>query len=218
MGTIVILTACYAAESQPKDKSNPTSQPSTLSDGQTRGVLPDDLVEPEYTGYRIQPGDRVSITVWDLQGAKTSTTQTPVVSDTGLVNLLVVKDPISLNGLTEMQAEKAIIKVYRDASLIENAMVSVNVIEPHATSFAIVGAVTHAGQFSIPDPKFRLLNAIAMAGGTVGDVRRIVVLRQGSSRGAATAIEILAGKLLSGDPRLNIVIRPHDTVVVDPSK
>jgi protein involved in polysaccharide export with SLBB domain len=214
LATIVVLTACYAAESHSKDKTNPTSQPSALVGGQTRGVLPDDLIEPEYTGYRIQPGDRLSITVWNFEAPSKPTMRTTVVSEAGQVNLLMIKNPISVNGLTEMEAEKAVIKVYRDAPLIESPMVSVNVIEPHASSFAIVGAVNHAGQFSIPDPKFHLLNAIAVAGGTVGEVRRIVILRAPARSGATTAIEIPADKLLAGDPSYNVSIRPHDTVVV----
>ena len=163
---IALFSTTHAADSKSNEKANPATQPSSLITGHSRGVVPDDLIEPKFTNYRIQPGDRISVTIWDLQGPNTATQRTTVVTEDGLVNLLVLKEPIALAGLTEPQAEKVVIKAYRDAQLVNAPIVSVNVTEPHAQSFAIVGAVNHAAANStFPIRGFHLLNAIAPEAG-----------------------------------------------------
>jgi protein involved in polysaccharide export with SLBB domain len=123
---------------------------------------PADLV-PSDTDYRIAPNDLLNITVSDLLGPGVETPRQERVTESGNVTLPSVGQ-IPASGKTESELEQAIIQAYRDAKLIENAQVSVQVIESRGKIFTVYGAVAHPGQYPILNNNFRVLDALVIAG------------------------------------------------------
>jgi len=118
-----------------------------------------------YTGdYRISPNDLIQIQISDLTGPNTETVKQSRVTESGNISLPVLKDSIHAAGLSEIQLERAIVAAYKNAQLIENATVSVTVIEARGRAFTILGQVGRAGQYPIVDSDFRLLNAVVLGG------------------------------------------------------
>ena len=66
-------------------------------------------------------------------------------------------------GLTEAQLESSINQAYKDAGLIQNATVSVSVLEARNRTYTISGAVGNPGEYQILSSDFRLLNALNYA-------------------------------------------------------
>lgn len=124
--------------------------------------LPEDLVYIP-RDYRIGPGDLLSITISDLAGPGSETQRTFRVSDSGMLSIQLI-DEIQAADLTEVELQRAIRRAYRDANLINDAQVTVSVIEGRARTFSIRGtAVPQPGEYQILKRDFRLLDAIILA-------------------------------------------------------
>jgi len=211
--------ALLAMSYQPLARANATSasgpgaaasQPATVDT-----VRPEDLVLQEPRDYTIGPADLVAITISDLGGPNSQTLKQCRVSASGNISLPYLDTPVHATGLTDIQLEQAIIKAYRDAGLIQRANVSATILEARGRMFNVIGAVSRPGQFLLSsEPDVRLLDAIAIAGGTSGDVGVIRVLRKAQGNQPARTIELAGSKLVAGDRSLNIVVRPGDTILV----
>jgi beta-lactamase regulating signal transducer with metallopeptidase domain len=210
----------------------------------------EDLVA-DVSDYRISPNDLLSVTINDLQGPNVATVVQKRVTATGNISLPYLGE-ISAGGQTEAQFEKAIVVAYREARLIQQANVSVEITEARGRSFSILGAAGQPGQYAVLDNDFRLLEALAMGKTDVasGGVTEIHVIRKQpppADPGAAKAdaakagaakgdgdkadaageadakavapkkprvIRIPVARLLAGDPKVNVVIRPGDMIVL----
>lgn len=128
---------------------------------QATAPSPDDL-KPYAGDYHIAPNDLLAITISDLNGPNTETVKQARVSESGNISLPFLEQPIHAAGMTEIDLERAIIRAYHDAQLIEKAQVSVNVVEARGRAFNILGAVGAPGEYLIQETDFRLLNALVM--------------------------------------------------------
>ncbi|MDB5353813.1 MAG: putative polysaccharide export protein, partial [Phycisphaerales bacterium] len=198
-----------------------TDASGTANAADAKGIEPEDLKE-DRSDYRIDRNDLVSITLTDLAGPGKETLKTARVTETGLISLPYM-GPLKAAGRTEAELEADIAQAYRNANLIAHMPVVVQVVEARGRSFSIVGGIEKSGQYAIPDAKFRLLDAIALAGGARGDLRAILIVRQSGAAqpkgkendpSATRKVEIPGPKLLAGDPNLNVFVRPHDTIVI----
>jgi protein involved in polysaccharide export with SLBB domain len=205
------LKTTVAAE-QPA--TQPTTHPATIN---FNTIRPEDLVPGKPTDYRISPNDLLAITLTDLNGPNTETIKQARVTESGNISLPFLKDAIQAAGNTEIELERAIVKAYRDARLIQNASVSVTIIEDRGRTFAIMGAVEAPGNYPILKSDFRLLSAIAEARGTSSgsQIDFIRVLRKHLEGEVVRVIDIPASKALDGDPNFDVIIRPGDTIVVN---
>ena len=120
-------------------------------------------LQPFSGDYRISPNDMLGITLSDLNGPNTETIKQSRVTESGNISLPFLKEPIRARGLTEIQLEQAIVEAYRQAQLIQNANVSVTVMEARGRAFDILGAVGAPQTYPILNSDFRLLNALVMA-------------------------------------------------------
>jgi polysaccharide biosynthesis/export protein len=109
------------------------------------------------------------------------------VSETGMLSLPMLQDPIKAAGLSEQQLQKAIAAKYKDAGVLEDARVSVTVLEARQRTYWISGAVGQAGQYPIPEADFRLYNAVVQARDTYPTIEYIYVIRQREADVPATA-------------------------------
>ncbi|HWE97098.1 MAG TPA: polysaccharide biosynthesis/export family protein [Tepidisphaeraceae bacterium] len=122
---------------------------------------PEDLVSST-NDYRIGRNDLLSISISDLVGPGQETVKTARVTESGNISLPYL-GPVRAEGLTEIELEQAIVQAYRDANLIQNATVTVTVVEARGRTVEILGAVNQPGQYAILDPDFRLLDALVLA-------------------------------------------------------
>ena len=222
-----VLLAAVSLNAQAKDGDAPAKDKTaaTPSDADAAGaaaaIKPEDLkvLNEDYT---ISPGDLVSVTIMDLAGPGKETVRTMRVSAAGAISLpfLSVTDA---NGLTEHELEQLIRKKYQAEGIVQQANVSVAVVEARARSFSILGQVNKPGQYALHDPDFRLLNAIAQAEGTKDGAVVARVLRKpkpvpGEEQPRGRTFDVPLKPLLDGNADLNVVIRPGDTIVVTAPK
>ncbi|MGF1633129.1 MAG: polysaccharide biosynthesis/export family protein [Phycisphaerae bacterium] len=145
---------------------------------QARDVEESDLVEVQ-SDYEITGGDFLQLSISDLQAPGQAEIIGKRVSQSGTISLPLLDRPLDVSGLTEVQAEQAIREGYRDQQLIENAQVTVTVVERRGATYTITQTVAAPGQYQILESDYRLLDAIAAAGGipVVTGIETIYVIR-----------------------------------------
>ena len=144
-----------------------------------------DLI-PSKTDYVIGANDLLSISITEVAGPGVESVKTTRVSESGRVSLPLVGST-QASGMTEAELEKAIAQKYRDANIIQNASVSVTVIEARQRTFSILGAVGRPGQYQIVQSDFRLLDAITLAGDIpVQGIENLYIIRKSSKAGEST--------------------------------
>jgi polysaccharide export outer membrane protein len=120
-------------------------------------------LKPSTADYVIGRNDLLSISITEVAGPGVESVKTTRVSESGNVSLPLIGS-VKAAGLTEAELEKAVAQTYRDKNLIQNAQVSVTVIEARQRTFSILGAVGRPGQYQIVQSDFRLLDALTLAG------------------------------------------------------
>jgi polysaccharide biosynthesis/export protein len=143
---------------------------------------PEDLA-PEYTEHRFGPGDVVSISIFELMIPGQATVQQFTVSNSGYESLPVL-GRVRISGLTAVELELELKEQIRAAGILPDPEVQVTMLETRAHRFSIIGSVQRAGTFEIPQPDYRLLSAIADAGGVPPVIQTIYVFRRGAVPGA----------------------------------
>jgi polysaccharide biosynthesis/export protein len=147
-------------------------------------VRPDDL-KVIANDYVIGRNDLVTISIFDLVNAGVESVRTARVSETGMLSLPLLTEPVKAAGLTEPQLQKAIAQKYKDAGLIQNAQVSVTVVEARGRTFNITGSVARPGQYVILEADFRILQALIQAGDTTFPDEYMYVIRKRSAETSA---------------------------------
>jgi polysaccharide biosynthesis/export protein len=152
-----------------------------------RDVSQADLVATA-SDYSVSPNDVLSVSISDLLGPNTVSDRTIRVTQTGKISLPLLTQPIAAEGKTEQQVEQAIKDAYRDAQILQNAQVSVSVIEARGRTYSVLGAVGAPGLYAIYDTDFRLLDALVTARdvtNTVGTDVIYVIRKKDAAEGEA---------------------------------
>jgi protein involved in polysaccharide export with SLBB domain len=149
---------------------------------------PDDL-NPDFTDYRIVPGDVLSVTVQGLIDAGLTYSQFLEVAATGEIRLPEI-GAIKVTGMTEQQVENDIRELCVAQKLLTNPVVVVTLQSKRTRIFNIVGSVSQPGQYPILEPDLRLSDAIGLARGVGPEVKRLYVVRRASQGGEAEAAPI----------------------------
>jgi polysaccharide export outer membrane protein len=168
------------------------------------GVKPAGVTLP---GYRLQPGDLITVSVWketDLQ------TEVLVRPDGGFSFPLAGE----VDAVGKTVEDIRLILVDRLKRYIPNPVVTVAVKTIGGNRIYVVGKVIHAGDFPLSSP-IDVMQAIALAGGTTSfaAINDIVILRR--QNGAQQALhfhysDVARGRELSQ----NVLLQSGDTVVV----
>ncbi len=127
-----------------------------------RDVVDADLVASA-TDYSVSANDVLSVSISDLLGPNTVSDRTIRVTQKGQISLPLLDRAIPVIGKTEQQVEQAIKDAYRDAQILQNAQVSVSVVEARGRTYSVLGAVGAPGLYAIYDTDFRLLDALVTA-------------------------------------------------------
>ncbi len=128
--------------------------------------------------YKIGKGDIISVSISNLVEQNLETVRQNTVSESGNINLPLIGSPVKAEGLTEAELQHAVSDAYRNANILSNAQVSVQVLEARARSFNILGAVNTPSQYIILKSDFRVLDALVLAHDTLPSVDELYVIRQ----------------------------------------
>ena len=119
----------------------------------------EDLI-PEIDEYRIGPGDQLSVVVWDIPIADQAAQYNLIVDARGSIRIPQLGE-IFVAGLTPDQTRDAIVEAM--VPLVGEGLVSVDVVTPRQDSFTVIGTVGGPGQYFLPKPDYRILEALAAA-------------------------------------------------------
>jgi|SRR5580658_2996084 polysaccharide export outer membrane protein len=186
----------------PGEFSNPVLAVSAVqSEGTPRSSHSDDT-------FVIGDDDVLAINVWKDQDL---TKQVTVRTD-GKISLPLIGD-IQAAGRTPLQLEIDLTDKLK--SYVNDPQVTVIVQEIHSLKFNILGQVTKPGSYPLTAGT-TIVDAIAVSGGLRDFAKKkgIYVLRPGAT-GAETRYEFNYQDFIKGkNVKQNILLKPHDTVVV----
>lgn len=155
------------------------------------GVQPSDLI-PVVHEYVIGPGDLVIVSVFELIAPNTEWAQARRVDALGMIRLPVL-GPLKIEGLSPSQLEEKIVQILDQRGVLKQATVSVTIQESRQNTFSVIGeprlSGTAIGTYAIPKSDFRLLDAMAMARGATGGIKKLYVIRQVPV--AETGVEVI---------------------------
>ncbi|MEZ6234823.1 MAG: polysaccharide biosynthesis/export family protein [Phycisphaerales bacterium] len=138
-------------------------------------VETDDLV-PELTEYRIGPGDTLAISIRNFTISNVVDTIERRVDSRGYVALPQVGSAY-IDGMTLEQANTAILDAVRPVT--GDTDVDVLVLGEQQRTFSMTGVVGGQGPYFVPYADYRLMDAIAAAGGLFTEsVDYVYVIRQ----------------------------------------
>lgn len=148
----------------------------------------------EQQEYRLVAGDRIRVTVPDLQNTDTEF----VVDQTGAVSLPIVKD-VKISGLTLREAEAAIEQALTSKAILVQPNVSVQAVA--LRPIYILGEVNKPGEYSYRDG-LTVFSLVSMAGGYT----------YRADTNAMTIIRNVNGRVVTGKANENTVVLPGDQI------
>lgn len=137
-------------------------------------VQPEDLV-PELTEYKVGPGDALQITVWNLFVAGQPELIERRVDSRGYVDIPQVGS-VFIDGQTLEGVRGSIREAVRP--ITGETQVDLVVAAEQQRTFNIIGGVGGQGPYFVPYADYRLIDALAAAGGFLESVEHIYVIRQ----------------------------------------
>jgi len=137
-------------------------------------VRPEDLI-PEVNEYRVGPGDRMTVQVYDIPEEGKMLPYEVVVDTRGYISIPQVGE-VEVAGRTSRDAEQAIMNAMKE--LVANPLAAVKVDTQRQQRFSIFGGVQNSGQYAIPAADYRILEGLTAAGGWSEAPEFIYVIRQ----------------------------------------
>jgi polysaccharide export outer membrane protein len=143
--------------------------------GQISNITPEDLT-PNVLDYRIEPGDVVTIEIFELytQGQWTRTTRR--IDAGGFIRIPEIGEELAA-GLTPQELQDRIEQTLSD-SVMSNPEVDVVVEDAGGFTWTIYGYITQPGIYTLLKPDFRLIEALAQSGGVPATTQYVYVIRQ----------------------------------------
>jgi polysaccharide export outer membrane protein len=137
-------------------------------------ITPEDL-QAQADPYRVGAGDILSMTIWDLVARNAAEQVVRQVDQNGYVEIPVL-GRVFVSGLTEPEVAQAIAE--RMQNIVADPLVSVVVEQRRQQLFFLSGAIAGAGPYAVPSADYRLLEALATAGGVPEFIDELYVIRQ----------------------------------------
>jgi polysaccharide export outer membrane protein len=136
----------------------------------------EDLIA-EAQPYRLGPSDEVEIRIPNYEQVGFMSTYPRQVDQRGYVNLPRL-GPVYVLGRTDIEAQDAIAQAIQDAQILAEPSVTLVVTAPRQLTFSILGGVRSPGTFLVTKPDYRLLDAMAAAGGLDENIEKLYIVRQ----------------------------------------
>lgn len=159
--------------------------------------------------YQLQPGDRLSISVW--KEPDVTREEVPIHPD-GTVSLPLVGQ-VKAGGKTVRELQKLLTQ--RLSVFIPEPALTVGIVETTGNIIYVIGKVNNPSEYVVSRPT-DVMQALSMAGGMTeyASENKIRIIRRSSS-GEQTAIRFRYKDVADGDNlNQNILLKPGDTVVV----
>lgn len=160
--------------------------------------------------YKINPGDVLSITVWN---EPTLSLEVAPVRPDGFISIPVVGE-LGAGGRTIVELQDAIVEGFSKI-LRDKANVVVSVVQARGSSIYVLGKVARPGSFSLTGP-MDVTQALAMAGGlnNFAAEGKIKILRR-DANGVQGALKFSYAKVKDGEKlQSNILLQAGDVVLV----
>jgi polysaccharide biosynthesis/export protein len=156
--------------------------------------------------YRIGPKDLLEIAIFELPELN----KTVRVAEDGSITLTLL-GRVEVAGMTAQELEKNLAAIL-DKQYTKAAHVTVFIREYQKVS--VLGAVGRPGMYELVGPT-NLLTIIAQAGGLTPLAMKELFIYRTESDGQQTRLVINLERLMaSGDPALNVELRPKDVITV----
>ncbi len=171
---------------------------------------------PKYE-YKIQPHDRISITMYNHPELGTTSVASQkqdvsgvLVNSRGYVRLPLIKS-IHVAGLSQTAAQKKIEKAY--GAYLEDAEVYLQVLNKRAY---VMGEVKTPGQVQLFNEKLPLLQMLAKTGGFTDAANRhaIVIMKNRNNKVYTETVDLTGANSIK---MANLMIYPNDVVYVTPN-
>jgi protein involved in polysaccharide export with SLBB domain len=210
--TLVVLDPKSAGADAATRAAASTTQPSPAMPD---AIKPEDLEADKPSEYRVAASDLLKIDIHDLTGPGSVAQITQRVTATGNIHPPDLAAPVHVAGLTEIGIRDLLVKEYQDQHITDHPGVAVLMSEPRGRTFVVLGAAQTSGQFAIVVPTdFRLLDALALAGGPKSAATTVRIIREGDPMQRARVIDVPVDKLMAGEAGMNVRVRPGDAVVL----
>ena len=143
--------------------------------GEISNITPEDL-KPNVLDYRIEPGDVVTIEIYELyaQGQWTRTTRR--IDAGGFIRVPEIGQELAA-GLTPQELQDRIVQRL-DVDVMSNPQVDVVVEDAGGFTWTIYGYIAQSGIYTLLKPDFRIIEALAQAGGVPATTEYVYVIRQ----------------------------------------
>lgn len=138
-------------------------------------IQPSDLIaEPAI--YKVGPGDLLTIDIFEFISPGQPYVIQRSVDERGFITIPQI-GAVNVSELTEAEIRNKIADLL-DPDFVRDPVVSVVAETKRRSSYNVIGGVGASNAFYIPEPNFRLLDAIATAGGIPDTVKKIRIVRQ----------------------------------------
>lgn len=141
---------------------------------ETSDVAPEDLIA-EAKEYKISPGDRLVITLYDIEQRNVATDFQRDVDLRGTIDLPQLGQLYVANKTVEEVRQTLAEAASR---FVTDPLVAVVVAAQRQQTFTVVGVVEQPGPYFIPKPDYRLLEALTAAGRWPESIEEVYVIRQ----------------------------------------
>ncbi len=167
--------------------------------------------------YKIQPHDRISITMYNHPelGTTSVTSQHQdvtgiLVNSRGDVRLPLIKT-IHVAGLSQTAAQRKIEKAY--GAYLEDAEVYLQVLNKRAY---VMGEVKNPSQIQLFNEKLPLIQVLAKAGGFTDSANRhaILIMKNRNNKVYTETVDLTGANSIK---MANLMVYPNDTIYVTPN-
>ncbi len=140
-------------------------------------VRPEDL-RPLITDYRLVPGDTLVVNIFNYPAQGTQTPYEVRVENNGTIELPNIGKFFVLGGTSD-EVKSIVADGLIKQDLIRRPELSVSIIGRSQQQYSVIGAVRAPGPYFIPEPSYRMLDALAAAGGLLDEsTSEIFLIRQ----------------------------------------
>lgn len=204
-----IMTESLNAQAAAGSSTSPALPTSAASSGRAGAqsglgpvIVPEDLSE-----LRIQPGDLLSINVYETPELSNSYRVDPAGDLT-----IPLCGKVNLQGLTLQEAATHLEVALKDRQILVQPQVNVDVVQYAGQYVTVIGEVASPGRVALIAPT-NLGEILAEAGGVTAIAGARIKIRHGADD-TVPEVEVPYSRSQSTRETASIVVRPGDTVIV----
>lgn len=222
---IFLLTGLAAARAE--QKTGTVAPPLVATKQTNTNVSPSTVAKPVVTDYTVSPEDLLDVNVLDVP----EVTREYRVSSNGFLTLPLLPEPIPAAGETLDELQRLIAAKFREAGMLNNAVVTVSLRETRHHAVLVSGEVIKPQSLPLYGAT-RLLDVLVEAGGLTPDAGNNAIIVRGEMGARADLAEAAESNnpnqpprgqtfsldirklVTTGDDTTNILLYPGDRVTV----